>query len=68
MHNLNTHQAYQDLRDSRKRLAKMPKEDKANVLVNHLNNYAEIGMQYVKDLKIVMRKNKLRDYANAFLS
>jgi len=68
MHNLNTHQAYQDLRDSRKRLAKMPKEDKANVLVNHLHNYAEIGMQYVKDLKIVMRKNKLRDYANAFLS
>lgn len=68
MHNLNTHQAYQELRDSRKRLAKMPKEDKANVLVNHLNNYAEIGMQYVKDLKIVMRKNKLRDYANAFLS
>jgi Bax protein len=68
MHNLNTHQAYQDLRDSRKRLAKMPKEDKANVLVNHLHNYAEIGMQYVKDLKIVMRKNKLRDFANAFLS
>jgi Bax protein len=68
MHNLNTHQAYQDLRDSRKRLAKMPKQDKANVLVNHLHNYAEIGMQYVKDLKIVMRKNKLRGYANAFLS
>ena len=68
MHNLNTHQAYQDLRDSRKRLAKMPKEDKANVLVNHLHNYAEIGMQYVKDLKIVMRKNNMRHYANAFLS
>ena len=68
MHNLNTHQAYQELRDSRKRLAKMPREDKANVLVNHLHNYAEIGMQYVKDLKIVMRKNELRTYANAFLS
>ena len=68
MHNLNTHQAYQGLRDSRERLAKMPKEDKANVLVGHLINYAEIGAKYVKDLKIVMRKNNLRHYANAFLS
>ena len=68
MHNLNTHQAYQGLRDSRKRLAKMPDEDKANMLVNHLHNYAEIGIKYVKDLKIVIRKNKLRSYANAFLS
>ena len=68
MHNLNTHQAYQGLRDSRKRLAKMPKEDKANVLVGHLHNYAEIGTKYVKDLKIVMRKNNMRHYANAFLS
>ena len=67
MHNLNTHQAYQGLRDSRKRLAKMPKEDKANVLVGHLHNYAEIGTKYVKDLKIVMRKNNMRHYANAFL-
>ena len=68
MHNLNTHQAYQGLRDSRKRHAKMPDEDKANILVGHLHNYAEIGTKYVKDLKIVMRKNKLRTYANAFLS
>ena len=68
MHNLNTHQAYQGLRDSRKRLGKMPKEDKANVLVGHLHNYAEIGTKYVKDLKIVMRKNNMRHYANAFLS
>ena len=68
MHNLNTHQAYQGLRDSRKRLVKMPKEDKAYVLVGHLHNYAEIGTKYVKDLKIVMRKNNMRHYANAFLS
>ena len=68
MHNLNTHQAYQGLRDSRERHAKMPDEDKANILVGHLHNYAEIGIKYVKDLKIVMRKNKLRTYANAFLS
>ena len=68
MHNLNTHKAYQGLRDSRKRLVKMPKEDKANVLVGHLHNYAEIGTKYVKDLKIVMRKNNMRHYANAFLS
>ena len=68
MHNLNTHLAYQGLRNSRKRLAKMPKEDKANVLVGHLHNYAEIGTKYVKDLKIVMRKNNMRHYANAFLS
>ena len=68
MHNLNTHQAYQGLRDSRKKHAKMPNEDKANILVGHLHNYAEIGLKYVNDLKIVMRKNKLRTYANAFLS
>ena len=68
MHNLNTHKAYQGLRDSRKRLVKMPKEDKAYVLVGHLHNYAEIGTKYVKDLKIVMRKNNMRHYANAFLS
>ncbi|WP_438996526.1 glucosaminidase domain-containing protein [Candidatus Puniceispirillum sp.] len=68
MHNLNTHQAYQSLRDSRKRHAGMPDEDKANILVGHLHNYAEIGTKYVKDLKIVMRKNKLRTYANAYLS
>ena len=68
MHNLNTHQAYQGLRDSRERHSKMPDEDKANILVGHLHNYAEIGIKYVKDLKIVMRKNKLRTYANAYLS
>lgn len=68
MHNLNTHQAYQGLRDSRERLAKMPDENKANILVNHLHNYAEIGLKYVKDLKLVMRKNNLQNYAKAYLS
>jgi Bax protein len=68
MHNLNTHYAYQDFRDSRKKIAKTRQEDKANILVNHLHGYAEIGAKYVKDIRVVMRKNKLRTYANAFLS
>lgn len=68
IHNLNTHQAYQTLRDTRAKLGKISKEDHADILVKYLHNYAETGTKYVDDLNIIMRKNALRQYANAFLS
>jgi Bax protein len=62
IHNLNTHFAYNSLRKIRRR--QRAKGDKITglALVNSLGKYSERGSAYIKDLKALIRYNKLAQY------
>ncbi len=59
MQNLNTHSAYQKLRDKRASLRKQGKEVTGTDLAETLDKYSERGMEYVKTLKSIIRVNGL---------
>jgi uncharacterized FlgJ-related protein len=67
MHNLNTHQRYQEFRRHRAALSGGGDMGKANKLAEYLDGYAEIGTAYVVKLHTIMRVNKLDQYASAQL-
>jgi len=60
--NLNTHNAYQEFRESRARMRQEGKGLDGMVLVKHLHKYASIGEKYVVILSDIMKKNSLTDF------
>jgi len=59
MKNLNSHDAYQGLRDKRAKLRKEGKDVSGLVLAESLGSYSEKGMDYVKTLKSIITANDL---------
>jgi Bax protein len=59
MKNLNTHRAYQDLRDKRVELRRQGKEVSGLALAETLVSYSEKGQEYVKTLKSIITTNDL---------
>ncbi len=59
MRNLNTHNAYQGLRDKRAELIRQGKEVTGLALADTLGSYSERGMAYVKTLKSIITVNDL---------
>lgn len=68
MLNLNTHRAYQELRDKRAELRKNGKKISGSVLADQLTKYSERGEGYVKTLHLMMDSNLLEPTDDAFLS
>ena len=67
IHNLNTHPYYEGFRNARAALHDGPEENKTQVLVKHLDRYAEIGSAYVTKLEDLIRTNQFGRYALAYL-
>lgn len=67
MRNLNTHPAYEDLRFIRAEYRAMGKRASGYALAAGLDRYAETGMQYVEELRMLMRVNRLSDFEAAVL-
>jgi len=62
IHNLNTHFSYESLRKIRSRQRARGKKIRGLALVNTLGKYSERGSDYIKDLKSLIRYNKLARY------
>ncbi len=60
LHNLNSHRAYQDLRDRRARARALGVPLHALELVGGLRNYSEEGPEYVAALTELIRSNQLQ--------
>ena len=67
MQNLNTHSAYQKLRDKRSSLRKLKKDITGLALVETLDKYSERGMKYVKTLASIIDVNGLAITDKAYL-
>ena len=67
MHNLNTHNAYQGLRDKRAALRKQSKKPTGLSLAETLTSYSEKGGEYIKTLKAIITVNNLEVADNAYL-
>jgi uncharacterized FlgJ-related protein len=68
MLNLNTHNAYSDLRNKRAELRENGQKITGAVLAEQLTKYSERGEEYVKGLKSLMEYNRLGPADEAFLS
>jgi uncharacterized FlgJ-related protein len=68
MLNLNTHNAYADLRSKRAELRKNGKKITGPVLAETLIRYSERGESYVKEIKSMMEYNRLIPADDAYLS
>ena len=68
MLNLNTHLAYEDLRNKRAELRKSNQKITGAILAEQLTKYSERGEDYVKDLKAMMEFNQLGPTDDAFLA
>lgn len=62
IHNINTHFAYKDLRKSRSIQRAKGQKIKGLLLVKNLEKYSERGSDYIKELKSLIRYNKLYKY------
>ena len=67
MLNLNTHRAYQRMRQKRAVFRQQEKEPTGWDLAKTLDKYSERGIEYVKTLHSIMRFNKLNDADTAYL-
>lgn len=67
MRNLNTHRAYQALRERRVQIREQGDAVTGAALVVTLVNYSERGEEYVKSLQAIMRVNKLAPADEAYL-
>ena len=65
--NLNTHSAYEGLRNFRTSQYKLNKNATGIDMSNFLDKYAEIGFQYVTKVKDMIKKNQLSRFANSKL-
>ena len=65
--NLNTHSTYKDFRKARAELRDSGKPLDGLMLSEHLDKYAETGIQYVAVLKQIILQNKLKDFDDAKL-
>lgn len=68
MLNINTHRAYQQLRMKRFKLKSKGQPISGVALSETLTKYSERGLDYVYDLKAMMRQNHLANTDQAFLS
>ena len=59
LRNINTHQAYRNLRKRRLELVKSGDEISAQHLVNELGSYSERGEDYIKDIRQMILMNNL---------
>lgn len=67
LHNLNTHPAYQPLRERRAQLRQRGQPLDALELAAGLEAYSERGMEYVEDIRAMIRHNDLQRLAGAQL-
>lgn len=67
MLNLNTHRAYQRMRQKRAVFRQQNKQPKGWDLAKTLDKYSERGIEYVKSLHAIMSYNKLNDADQAYL-
>ena len=67
MFNLNTHPAYQGLRNKRGALRKQGKKPTGLALSETLTSYSEMGAEYIKTLKSIITVNGLEIADNAYL-
>lgn len=65
--NLNTHRAYADFRRAREQARREGKPLDGHALAQHLQRYSERGMDYVRDIRALMRVNGLRAFDRARL-
>ena len=65
--NLNTHNAYQEFRETRAQLRQEDKKITGLKLTKYLKNYAAIGEKYVAILENIIEKNSLEDFDKANL-
>ncbi|WP_167617238.1 glucosaminidase domain-containing protein [Maribellus sediminis] len=68
MLNLNTHNAYAELREIRANLRKKGQKITGNALADGLTRYSEHGASYVESLKAMMDYNRLNPADDAYLS
>jgi Bax protein len=66
--NLNTHKAYRDLRTLRQQLRKKGGPIRGMVLVESLIRYSERGEEYVKGIRALITRNKLKHFDEAILN
>jgi Bax protein len=65
--NLNTHSSYKDFRQARAKLRDQGKNLDSLILVQFLDEYAEIGDKYVEVLQKIIKQNSLKDFDDAKL-
>jgi len=68
MHNLNTHNAYQKLRQKRAAIRAEKLKPTGMELVSTLDKYSERGQDYVDDLLSIIRVNHLEQVDSAYLA
>lgn len=68
MLNLNTHNAYAELRNIRARLRSSGKKITGNALADGLTRYSEKGESYVQSIKSMMEVNRLNPADDAYLT
>jgi Bax protein len=66
--NLNTHPAYNELRNFRTLQYNAGKNITGNDMANYLEKYAEIGFEYITKVKNMINKNQLGKYENSTLA
>ena len=67
LRNLNTHSSYKNFRKARTQLRNKNKPLDSIVLSNHLDKYAETGIEYIEVLQKIIIQNNLRDFDEARL-
>ena len=60
--NINTHLAYEDFRQERRKLRMNGESLSGNVLANFLINYSERSQAYVNDLKLLIETNNFMKF------
>lgn len=60
--NLNTHQAYRELRTTRQSLRQQNKAVSGQQLAEHLGSYSSRGQEYVEEVKALIAYNRLEQY------
>ena len=60
--NINTHLAYEDFRQERRKLRMNGESLSGNVLANFLENYSERNQAYVDDLKLLIETNNFMKF------
>jgi len=62
MHNINTHNAYRDLREMRAEQRHVQERLHGHQLAEGLNRYSERGLAYVREIQTMIRVNRLEQY------
>ena len=67
LRNLNTHPSYKNLRKARTEFRNRNKPIDSLILSNHLDKYAETGIEYVEVIQKIITQNNLKDFDEARL-